>query len=220
MLRFILGILFFALAGCAGGMSKKECLYADWRAIGYEDGSRGADASAIGSRRMACADKAKVTPDMEAYLAGREDGLDQFCRPANGFDFGSRGGRYAGACASRNEAAFVSAYEKGLTLYGLASRYDAASRALANAHADLDSIEHGIANAESALISPATPHLERLDQLAALKSLHERRDRVRGAIDDLVRDVDRAQAELRDYRLEMADRADARGATAPRKARY
>src|SRR3990167_8939124 len=91
MRRIALLLFSLLLAGCAGGMSKKECLYADWRAIGYEDGAQGRDASAIGSRRVACADKAKVTPDMEAYLSGREKGLDQFCRPANGFDYGSRG---------------------------------------------------------------------------------------------------------------------------------
>ena len=123
--------LFIAVTGCASGMSKEECLYADWRAIGYEDGAAGRDAAAIGSRRVACADKAKVTTDMEAYLRGREHGLWQFCRPANGFDYGARGGRYAGACQGRDEGLFVAAYEKGLKLYGLTSSYEAASRALA-----------------------------------------------------------------------------------------
>ena len=60
------------LTGCAGGLSKDECLYADWRAIGYEDGARGAPASAVSSHRQACAKKAGVTPDMSEYLAGRD----------------------------------------------------------------------------------------------------------------------------------------------------
>lgn len=220
-MRFImLAFLFLATAGCASGMSKKECLYADWRAIGFEDGARGADASSIGSRRVACADKARVTPDMQAYLAGREEGLDQFCRPANGFDYGSRGGRYSGACAGRKEGAFVAAYEKGLALHGLVSSYEAAMQALANANADLNNIDHQIAHAEAALISPATPHPERLDHLAELKTLHQRRDKVRNAIDALSRDVDRAEAELEDYREEIADRAYARGAVTAASARY
>lgn len=216
----VLASLFFALAGCAGGMSKEECLYADWRAIGYEDGAQGRDASAIGSRRVACADKAQVTPDMEAYLAGREHGLDQFCRPANGFDYGSRGYSYTGACASRDEAAFVAAYEKGLTLHGLVVNYDAASRALASAHADLDTIDHQIAHAQAALVNPATPHPERLDHLAELKTLYTRRDKVRDAIPALARDVDIAEAELEDYRGEMADRDFARGALRATDASY
>lgn len=206
-MRFVVSVLvLFALSGCAGGMSKKECLYADWSAIGYEDGAQGRDASAIGSRRVACADKAKVTPDMEAYLAGREKGLDHFCRPANGFDYGSRGYSYKGVCSAREEGAFVAAYEKGLTLHGLIAKFDAASRALASAHADLDAIDHQIAHAQAALVNPATPHPARLDHLAELKTLYSRRDKVRDAIPDLARDVDFAEAELEDYRQEVADR--------------
>lgn len=213
-------LLVLTLVGCAGGMSKKECLYADWRAIGYEDGAQGRDASAIGSRRVACADKAQVTPDMEAYLAGRERGLDQFCRPANGFDYGSRGYSYTGACAARDEGAFVAAYEKGLTLYGLVENYNAASRALVNANTDLDNIDHQIAHAQAALVNPVTPHPERLDHLAELKTLYTRRDKVRDAIPVLTRDVDRAEAELEDYRHEMADRDYARGALRATAASY
>lgn len=215
MRGMVVAFIMLGLAGCASGMSKKQCLYADWRAIGYEDGAAGRDASAIGSRRAACADKARVTPDMTAYLAGRKQGLDEFCRPANGFDYGSKGARYAGACAGHNEAAFVAAYEQGLTLFGLVSNYDAATRALAAAHTDLDDIDRRIAFAEAALISPATPHPERLDHLADLKSLHQRRDKVRDAIDDLARDADRAEFELQDYRREIAGRDFARGAHAP-----
>jgi hypothetical protein len=200
-------LLGFAAASCASGMSKKECLYADWRAIGYEDGAAGRDASALAARRAACADKAQLAPDWEAYRAGREAGLEEFCRPANGFDFGARGGRYSGACEGRREQPFVAAYQQGLTLYGLTEKYEAASRALANAHVDLDGIDHRIAQAEAALVSPATPHAERLDHLAALKSLHQRRDKVRAAIDDLARDVDRAEADLADYRREAGDRS-------------
>ncbi len=220
-MRFVILVFsLFSLAGCAGGMSKTECLYADWRAIGYEDGAAGRDASAISSRRVACADKAKVTPDMQAYLDGREEGLDQFCRPANGFDYGSRGGRYTGACAQRNEAAFVDAYEQGLTLHGLIANLDAASRALASAHAELDGIDHGITHAQAALVNPATPHPARLDHLAELKTLYHRRDKVRDAIPVLVSDVDRAEAELSDYRRDTASARDQWGAARAVNARY
>ncbi len=220
MRRFFFALVFLALAGCASGMSKKQCLYADWRAIGYEDGASGRDASAIGGRRMACADKARVTPDMQAYLAGREEGLDQFCRPASGFDHGARGHRYAGVCADRNEKAFVAAYEKGLMLYGLMQNVDAASRALANAHAEVDSLERRISGAEAALVSPTTPHAERVQLLVDLKGLHQRRDKVRDAIADLARDVDRAEAELEDFRRENENRDYARGSLGTTSIRY
>lgn len=207
------------LAACAGGMSKKECLYADWRAIGFEDGAAGRNAGAVGARRAACADKAGVTPDMEAYLGGREAGLDQFCRPANGFDIGSRGHRYTGACAGRNEAAFVASYETGLALWGYVSRLDAARAALANAHADLDRIEHEIAANEAAIISPATPHPARIDHLARLKHLTEERSKVRAATGELARDVDAAEDDLAEFQDALAANAEKTAARAT-PARY
>ncbi|MCA8888951.1 MAG: DUF2799 domain-containing protein, partial [Parvularculaceae bacterium] len=73
-------------------MSKEECRLADWQAIGYEDGARGAPVSAISARREICAKKANVAPDMDAYLVGRAQGLEIFCRPSNGFELGARGG--------------------------------------------------------------------------------------------------------------------------------
>jgi len=220
MRALLLAFALLAVSGCAGGMSKKQCLYADWRAIGYEDGAAGRDASAMSGRRAACADRARVTPDMEAYLQGREEGLGQFCRPASGFDHGARGLRYAGVCGGRNEEAFVAAYEKGLMLYGLMQNLDAASSALANAHAEIDALERRIAVAEAALISPATPHAERVELLVEIRSLHQRREKVRDAVDDLVRDLDRAEAELEDFRRENENRDYARGALRATDAAY
>lgn len=57
----------FTLAGCASGMDSAECVTADWRAIGYEDGSQGRGANSFSERRKACADHG-VTPNFEAYF--------------------------------------------------------------------------------------------------------------------------------------------------------
>ena len=111
-----------ALGGCAGGMSKEECLYADWQAIGYEDGARGAPANAVSSRRQACANKAGVTADMSAYLAGRDQGLQEYCRPANAFSIGARGAHYYGVCTGPDGDEFAAAFQSGHQLYALSFR--------------------------------------------------------------------------------------------------
>ena len=207
-----------ALSACASGMSKNECLTADWRAIGYEDGLRGLDASAVSGRRQACANKANVTADMDAYLAGREAGLSEFCRPANGFEYGSRGQRYAGVCAGKNEAPFVVAYQRGLKLYGFTTDLSDAEGRLAAAENELADIERAISAHEIAIVSPTTPNLERGDHLAALKSLHERRANVRADLPGLARDRDRASDALEYYRRELASYE--RGATKARADYY
>ena len=61
-------------------MGKSECVTADWRTIGYEDGLRGYPADRIGAHRVACA-KHQVAPNLPAYSDGRERGLVEYCQP-------------------------------------------------------------------------------------------------------------------------------------------
>ena len=76
-----------ALSGC-NSMSAQECLATDWRTVGYEDGVNGYTGDRIGHYRKACSEHG-VTPNLEQYQAGREQGLREFCKPANGFRVGS-----------------------------------------------------------------------------------------------------------------------------------
>ena len=210
----------FTLSACAGGMSKNECLYADWQAVGYEDGSRGLPASAVGSHRQACANKAGVTPDMTAYLAGREEGLEQFCTPSKGYDFGLRGGHYTGVCQGKDEAAFIAAFEDGLELYQLRANLRSANAALASAEQALSNTRHRIGEVEAALISPLTPPLARVDLLVELKQLHEREKDIERSIPALLRDRDYAAAELEDYRYDQVVEREPRGTVRPTSASY
>ena len=114
----------FILAGCASSMDSAECVTADWRAIGYEDGAEGRGTSSFSERRKACADHG-VTPDFEAYMGGRDKGLAYFCRPQNGYRLGVRGYRYSGVCPSERENAFLAAHADG---YGLYKRRASVSR--------------------------------------------------------------------------------------------
>lgn len=191
------------VSGCAG-ISKEECLYADWGAIGYEDGAAGRPVSAITPRRAACAKKAGVTVDMAAYTAGREQGLTVYCQPSNGYAVGARGIGYTGVCTGPAEAAFMSAYEAGRRLYTLESAVNAYAADIRQAHQDLRNVDYRIAEAESALISPATPHLERIEILADLKHLSEEKGNIETALIALNRDHARAQEALADYRDHLA----------------
>jgi hypothetical protein len=205
MLRLLIISAFGLLAGCATGMSKSECLVADWRAIGYEDGAAGREVGAVSPRRSACAKKAQVAVDMDAYLEGRAAGLAEFCRPASGYDWGARGGRYAGQCQGRDESLFVAAYEKGARLYGLVVERNAAESALNSAEHRLAEVDRAIAFHEAALISPATPHLERIEHLAAIKAAREDRDRARDENSWRADALARAEDALEDYRMRLAD---------------
>lgn len=132
------------IAGCATGMDKHQCVAADWRMIGYEDGLRGAPADRIGAHRVACA-KHQVTPNLGAYSEGRERGLTEFCQPKNGFRVGLQGNSYANVCPTATEAAFVHGYKWGRQIH------DARSD-LRNTNARLKSARDGLVQTDSAMV--------------------------------------------------------------------
>ena len=85
------------LGACASKMSKDECRTVDWRTVGYEDGVAGQPGDRIGEHRRACAEYG-VTPDLNAYLAGRTAGLREYCQPHNGYRAGANGYTYFDTC--------------------------------------------------------------------------------------------------------------------------
>lgn len=140
------GLLGAALAaGCSTGMGKDQCVAADWRTIGYEDGLQGSPAERIGVHRTACA-KHQVTPNLTAYLEGRERGLVQYCQPRNGYRVGLRGGGYADVCSGETEAAFVDGYRHGRQIHD-------ARTALRNSQSQLRGAREALVQTDAALTS-------------------------------------------------------------------
>ncbi len=139
------------LTGCAS-MSKDECRVVDWRTVGYEDGVAGRASDSIGRYRKACA-SAGVTPDLNAYRAGRAEGLREYCQPQNGFRTGAHGADYAGFCPADLAPAFTRAYESGLELHARKHRLNEAMAKLASTRSEIDSIEHQMVSNGSAVLA-------------------------------------------------------------------
>ena len=131
-------------------MTVDECLTADWRTVGYEDGYRGIGGGGIERHRRACA-KAGVTPDFDAYQAGREQGVRQFCRPDKGYALGRRGGAYAGVCPEDLEPAFLAGYDDGREIYGLELEVLALHGNIARIDRRIDNAEDQVAAHERVL---------------------------------------------------------------------
>ena len=181
----VAGLLTAALvAGCSSGMGKDQCVMADWRMVGYEDGLQGWPADRIGVYRVACA-KHQVTPNLAAYLEGRERGLVEYCQPKNGFRVGLQGSSYANVCSGPTEPAFVNGYRYGRQIHD--ARYE-----LRNTQARLRSAREGLAQTDAAMVSVTTelvlPHVptERRAWLAGeLVRLTQERTEVVARIDQL-----------------------------------
>ena len=195
-------MLALGLSGCAS-MSSEECVATDWRAIGYEDGSRGYTSDRFSSHRKACA-KHGVTANFQAYQEGRDQGLVEFCQPGRGFSLGANGGQYYGVCAAEFEPEFLDAYRVGQRLYTLRSNVNAANSQVYARERELEDVKASIRNKEAQIISPETTNEQRILLLVDLKDLSERIGELETEIEVLLEDRARHEAELAHYEQTVA----------------
>lgn len=191
------------LSGCAS-MSGDECVTSDWQTIGFEDGSRGYGADRLGEHRKACA-KHGVTPDLQAYRTGREEGLRDFCQPARGFNLGTRGSHYNGVCPAESEVDFLDAYRAGYHLYELHANVNSANYQINAKQKELENIKVEIRDKEALLIATETTTQDRILILADLKDLSERTGQLETEIMIHVDDRARHEEQLANYQASVAN---------------
>jgi len=194
LLSVLLIVLVSALCGCAT-LNKNECLYANWKAIGLEDGAKGRNLSYLSRHRKACA-KHGVIPDATLYMSGYEIGLMQFCTPERGFTLGLGGAGYSGICPDELERDFLFAYQQGYEIYQAERQVKKIVDWLLDQENYLADLHAEIKETRAHIISDKTPKKERaklLKDLDLLKNeIAETRDEIhrlkrhkRAAIDHL-----------------------------------
>lgn len=105
------------VSGCAS-LSEDECRTADWREIGYADGSQGARTSRLAEHRKACA-KFGVRVGLDDYNIGHAEGVRRFCHGSSGFANGRQGYVYQGICPADLESEFLAGYDEGKEVHRL-----------------------------------------------------------------------------------------------------
>lgn len=190
-------LLVLGLAGCAS-MNESECLALDWRTAGYEDGVAGYSGDRIAQHRKACG-KHGVTPDLDAYQAGREQGLREFCQPENGYRLGVRGAGLASSCPADLKADFQNSYDQGYELYSLRSRVANAANALEASHRELAQSERDLVAVSALILTPTVDNVTRAQALLDAKDLAERQGQLKARIRQLEADRDAFQRDLDSY---------------------
>ena len=168
-------LLALIVSGCAT-MSPDECRFANWYDVGMRDGLAGRTLSLYNSRVEDCTEAA-VRVDGNAYLRGRDEGLQSYCRLENAVAIGLNGGSYEGVCPAGIDGEFRRRYEIAYNVYA--------------AHGEVARIDGRMRSAED--------QLRRIDRdedhrLHDAKNDDERR-RIRREADDTRR---RVRNELRD----------------------
>ncbi|NIW23465.1 MAG: DUF2799 domain-containing protein [Gammaproteobacteria bacterium] len=195
-------LITLALSGCAT-MNEQQCLVSDWRSVGFEDGARGRPVETIGSYRQACT-KHGVSPDLESYRSGHAEGVESFCQPVKGFNYGRSGTAYRGVCPADLEYSFLAAYNEGRQLHQLEAALRTADSQIAQRKRALESIRAEIADTEAALIAEGVSAPDRIILLNETKELAREHGIIEAEIVELERDrVLRAEA-LFSYRETLA----------------
>lgn len=108
------------LAGCAS-LTPEQCMHADWRRIGFADGTQGLPGARIEDHAKACAAQG-IRLNLDEYLKGRAQGLYSYCQPENGFTVGRRGNEHNAAdCPDYMKQAFLYQYQRGHLIYDIES---------------------------------------------------------------------------------------------------
>ena len=202
-LAFACGLLL--LAGCASKMSKDECRTVDWRTVGYEDGVAGQPGDRIGEHRRACAEHG-VTPNLDAYLAGRTAGLREYCQPHNAYRAGVNGYTYFDTCPADLAPAFVKAYDEGRALYVRERKVAQTDELIEQKRREIRRLEDRVAESAFDVIDQdATPE-QRTQGVLDTKQAAERIGQLKTEIAQLEQERARYQAELDAYRKTVVPR--------------
>jgi len=121
---FYAPFLALVLVGCTHyTLSKEECATADWRALGAQEGALGyASEARLAKHEQACS-RHQLPIQRTQYLAGWENGIEQYCKPEKAYEAGLRGEVYKKVCPPRLEDAFVAEFNKGMRIYNARSKH-------------------------------------------------------------------------------------------------
>jgi hypothetical protein len=177
-----------ALSGCAS-LSESQCLAGDWQTVGYRDATNGQNPSALLKHQNACV-KHGITPNRDAYLAGWDQGILQYCQPRNGFALGERGAAFPTLCPDAVVDPFEAAYHDGRRLYLARAEIRRLEREIDAREHRLEHLDDAIASAESRLVEEGLSSNERWELLEETKAM--------------AREQGEIEAELKELRIDVA----------------
>lgn len=178
--RCFLLLLAVLLAGCES-LSPAECATADWRQLGVQDGSRGRSDRAA-DYYESCA-KAGISVNVAIYREGRNQGLVNYCQPANALNEGLAGNSYEGVCPAPMDQSFRN-------IHGIAWREQNARKTLERLQYEQDRMQSELRDSKTAE-----------DRKRTLRDQLSRSDRriedARHALRDASYQLDRLRSDMR-----------------------
>jgi hypothetical protein len=197
-----LGAVVCLIAGCSG-MSEQACVTAEWRTVGFEDGTLGRSEASIGRYRQQCSEHG-VAPDLESYRAGHAEGVRIYCKESNGFAVGHSGASYQGVCPADLEPEFLTEYNSGRRLHELESALSSLDLRLASNYRAQENIKHELTDIGVRMIASETTAEQRLAMVARSAELGRHHGQLTTEIQQLERERAVAERALLEYRATLA----------------
>ena len=160
-----------ALGACST-LSQEECITADWKTIGFEDGSRGYSSQRISAHRESCAEYG-VAPDFDRYLVGHSQGLHNYCNYNNGFQLGKSGAGFNAICPEEIAAPFLSGYQQGRKIYDVTNQLTAMEKERQLILEDIHHTSSEIDKKRDMVIAQSTGELLRKELLTQIDVLKD-----------------------------------------------
>jgi len=164
-------------------MNEKECLNAEWRLIGFEDGSQGKPESGIGNYRKDCA-KVNVVPDLGRYQLGHKEGARKYCVKNIAYQAGVSGGAYYGVCPADLEQNFLNAYRAGQALFAINRDVQNSQARISRFQHDLNAMQQDIKDHERAIVDSNSSSKQRREHLDTIKNLRDQINNLQLQLDD------------------------------------
>jgi hypothetical protein len=177
----VLSVIF--LSGCAT-LSQEDCRRGDWFGLGVRDGLAGQTSSRLSDHVNACYEYG-IAINNEAYFAGREQGLRDYCRIDNAFSVGLNGHPYQHVCPP--------------AIDGLFSRYHSAALTLYEHRTELDRLDREISSTESRLHDKKLSDKDRVRIRSDLRDLDHRHHHLRDDLYYHERQLDELRREAQLY---------------------
>ncbi len=141
-------MLALSIAGGCATMSVSECINADWREVGRNDGLEGKRHTELARHYDACM-KYEIAPDRKQYMEGRELGLAIYCTQDSGYWEGRNGAGYRRVCAANTEPIFLAGYRAGQAVYNAIEKVRSIRGEIASVKDRIGSLEDEIKILES-----------------------------------------------------------------------
>ena len=163
------------LVGCAG-MSKKDCVTADWYNTGLQDGRAGYPETRMSNYVASCAEH-DVGIDQNQYLTGHDDGIRQYCQPENGYQVGLRGRALPQVCPADMATAFAREHARGYLEFKIKRDISDAQQKIDRSERDLLAIEAELVDATAQLYAKGSGD----DKKTAQQAVDLVNNRIQGA---------------------------------------